>query len=99
MINTSTGSIALITSLKESIKLLELLQDSVITFLFGSWRAIGIVRMLGVNNGKFVIDFRSSEVRQAFSCIHYFFIIIFTKADDVHGYGTRSATRGNYYVK
>ena len=24
---------------------------------------------------------------------------LFTKAGNVHGYGTRSATRGNYYVK
>ena len=24
---------------------------------------------------------------------------VYTKAENVHGYGTRSATRGNYYAK
>ena len=41
-------------------------------FFFSSWRAIGMVggvRMSGVNNRKSVIDFRSSQVRQAHSCI------------------------------
>ena len=41
--------------------------------LFSSWRAIGIVGesgcLIGVNNRQFAIDFRSSQVRQAHSCI------------------------------
>ena len=46
-----------------------------IRFIFSSWRAIaellqwlgmaGGIRMSRVNNRKFVIDFRSSQVRQA----------------------------------
>ena len=38
-----------------------------------SWRPIGKgwgIRMSGVNNGKFVIDFRLSRVRQALSCVY-----------------------------
>ena len=45
---------------------------SVVQFLargeLSGWLSI---RMSGVNNGKFVIDFRSSQVRQALLCIHF----------------------------
>ena len=58
--------------------------------IFSSWRDIGMAcafQMSGVNNRKFVINFRSSQVRQAHSCIRYQWKT-FNMSSDISVFGT-----------